>query len=84
MLHDIVSKYNNTVHRTIEIKPINVTSNSHAEYNENSNKKNPKFKAGDHVIISKYKNIIAKGYTKKLLLLVKLKIQFRGHMLLVI
>ena len=83
MLHDIVNKYNNTVHWTIKIKPINITSNSHAEYNENSNKKNRKFKAGDHVTISKYKNISAKAYTKKFLLLVKLKIQFRGHMLLV-
>ena len=28
-----------------------------------SNKKNPKFEVGDHVRISKYKNIFAKGYT---------------------
>ena len=61
-LDDIVNKYKNTVHRTIKMKPINVTSDSFAEYNENSNKKNPKFKVGDHVRISKYKNIFAKGY----------------------
>ena len=44
------------------MKPINVTDDSFAEYNEDSNKRNPKFKVGDHVRISKYKNIFAKGY----------------------
>ena len=44
------------------MKPIGVTSNSYAEYNEDSNKKDPKFKVGDHVRISKYKNIFDKGY----------------------
>ena len=38
-LEDIVSKYNNTIHRTIKMKPIDVTSDSYAEYNKNSNKK---------------------------------------------
>ena len=60
---DIVNKYNNTVHRTIKMKSIDVTNDSFAEYNEESNKKDPKFKIGDHVKISKYKNILAKGYT---------------------
>ena len=62
VLDDIVNKYNNTIHRTIKMKPIEVIDNSFAEYNEESNKKNPKFKVGDHVRISKYKNIFAKGY----------------------
>ena len=62
VLDDIVDKYNNTVHKTIKMKPIDVTNNSYAEYNENSNKKDPKFKVGDRVRISKYKNIFAKGY----------------------
>ena len=62
VLDDIVNKYSNTVHRTIKMKPIDVTSDSYAEYNEDSNKKDPKFKVGDHVRISKYKNIFAKGY----------------------
>ena len=62
-LEDIVNKYNNTIHRTIKMKPIDVTSDSYAEYNEIANKKNPKFKVGDNVRISKYKNIFAKGYT---------------------
>ena len=54
--------YNKTVHRTIKIKSIDVTSDSYAEYNEDFNKKDPKFKVGDHVRISNYKNIFAKGY----------------------
>ena len=64
VLDDIVDKYNNTVHRTIKMKPIDVTSDSYAEYNEDSNVTKPKFKVGDHVKISKYKNIFAKGYTQ--------------------
>ena len=64
VLDDIVNKYNNTVHRTIKMKPIDVTSDSYAEYNEDSNVTKPKFKVGDHVRISKYKNIFAKGYTQ--------------------
>ena len=63
VLDDIVDKYNNTMHKTIKMKPIDVTGASYAEYNENPNKKDPKFKVGDNVRISKYKNIFAKGYT---------------------
>ena len=39
VLNDTVNKYNNTVHRTIKIKPIDVTDDSYVEYNEDSNKK---------------------------------------------
>ena len=62
VLDDIVDKYNNTVHKTIKMKPIEVTNDSYAECNEDSSKRNPKFKVGDPVRISKYKNIFAKGY----------------------
>ena len=62
-LDDIVNKYNNTVHRTIKTKPIDITDDCYAKYNENSNKNDPKFKASYNVRISKYKNIFAKGYT---------------------
>ena len=62
VLDDIVNKYNNKAHRTIKMKPIDVTDNAYAEYNENFNKKDPKFKVGDYVRISKYKNIFTKGY----------------------
>ena len=58
---DIVNKYNNTVHRTMKVKPIEVIDDSYAEYNECFNKKDAKFKVGGHVRISKYKNIFAKG-----------------------
>ena len=66
VLDDIVDKYNSTVHRTIKIKTIDVTDDFYAEYNEDFdkkdfNKKDPKFKVGDYVRISKYKNIFAKG-----------------------
>ena len=62
-IDDVVNKYN-TVQRTIKMKPIDIISDCFGEYNEKSNEKDPKFKAGDHVRISKYKNIFAKGYTQ--------------------
>ena len=64
MLDDFLNKWNNTVHRTIKMQPIDVISDSYAEYNENSNEKYLKCKTGDHVRVSKYKNIFAKGYTQ--------------------
>ena len=62
VFNDIVNKYSNTIHRTIKMKPIEVSDDSYAKYNEDFNKKNPKSKVGDHGRISKYKNIFAKGY----------------------
>ena len=62
VLNDIVNKYNNTVHKTIKMKPVDVTSDSYTEYNEDFNKKGPKFKVNDHVRISKDKDTFAKGY----------------------
>ena len=82
MLDDIVNKYNNAVHQTIKMKPIDVASDSYTEYNEDSNVTKRKFKVGDRVIISKYRNIFTKGYTQnwsEAFLLVTLKIQFHGH-----
>ena len=77
VLDGIVNKYNNTVHKTIGTKLIDVTSDSYAEYNEDFNKKDPKFKIGDHVRTSKYKNIFAKGYApnwlEEVLVLSKIK-----------
>ena len=63
VLDDIVDKYNNTYHKTIKMKPIDVEDDSFAEYNEQSKEKDPKFKVGDHVRISKFKKIFAKRYT---------------------
>ena len=62
-LDDILGKYNNTYHRTIKIKPVNVKDNTYNDFNKEVNDKDPKFKVSDHVRISKYKNIFAKGYT---------------------
>ena len=63
-LDDILDEYNNTYHRTIKIKPIDVTDNTYVDFTKEVNDKDPKFKVGDRVRISKYKNIFAKGYTK--------------------
>ena len=62
-LDDIVNKYNNTHHRTIKRKPVDVKSNTYIVSSKETNDKNPKFKIGDNVRISKYKNVFAKGYT---------------------
>ena len=61
-LDDIIDEYNNTYHRTIKIKPIDVKDNKYINFEKEVNKKDPKFKVGDYVRISKYKNIFAKGY----------------------
>ena len=51
MLDDIVNKYNNTFHKTIKMKPIEVTDDYYAECNKYPNKKNLKFKVCDNVRI---------------------------------
>ena len=60
-LNDIVIKYNNTYHTSIKMKPVDVKDNTYVDFKKEVNDKNPKFKIGDHVRISKYKNIFAKG-----------------------
>ena len=62
-LNDTVNKYNNTFHSTIKMKPVGVKSSIYFDFNVGKNDKDPKFKAGEHVRISKYQNIFAKGYT---------------------
>ena len=68
------------------MKPIDVKDNTYFAFDREFNDKGPKFKVGDHIRISKYKNIFSKGYTqiglKKYLLLKKLKILFCRLMLL--
>ena len=61
-LDDIVNECNNTYHRTITMKPVDVKDNTYTDFEKKVNDKDPKFKIGDHVRISKYKNIFAKGY----------------------
>ena len=62
-LDDIVDEYNNTYHRTIKMKPIDVNDNTYINIDKERNDNDPKFKVGDHVKISKFKNIFAEGYT---------------------
>ena len=61
-LDDIVNEYNNTYHRTIKMKPVHVKDNTYIYFKKEVNDKDPKFKVSDHIRISKYKNISAKGY----------------------
>ena len=62
-LDDIVHKYNNKKHIIIKMKPIDVKDNTYIDFGKEVNNNDPKFKVGDHVRISKYRNIFAKGYT---------------------
>ena len=59
-LYDIVNEYNNTYHKTIKMKPIDVKDNTYLDFKKDVNDKDPNFKVNDHVRISKYKNMLAK------------------------
>ena len=61
-LDDIVNKYNNANHKTIKMKPANLKSTTYFNSSKEINDKDPKFKIGDIVRISKYKNIFTKDY----------------------
>ena len=61
-LDDIVDEYNDTYHTAIKMKPADVKDNTYINADKEINNKDPKFKVGDHVRISKYKSIFAKGY----------------------
>ena len=64
-LDDIVNEYNNIYHRTIKAKPTDVKDDTYIGFGKEINDNDPKFQVGDHIRISKYKNILAKGYTPK-------------------
>ena len=88
VLDDIVDEYNNIYHTTIKMKSIDVKSYSFAEYNVESNEKDPKFKVGDHVKISKYKIIFAKGYapnwSEEVFVFSKINNKFHGLIFLIL
>ena len=63
-LDDVVNEFNNTYHGAIKMKPVDVKGNICIDSMEFYSNKDPKFKVGDYVRISKYKNIFAKGYTQ--------------------
>ena len=62
-LDDIVNECNNAYHTTTKMKPIDVKDNTCINTDKETNDKDPKFKVGDRVRISAYKNIFTKGYT---------------------
>ena len=80
-LDDIVDEYNNTYHNTIKMKPIDVKDNTYINTSKEINNKDPKFKIGDYVRISKYKNILAKKYmpnwSEEVFIIQKVKILLR-------
>ena len=61
-LDDMVGEYNNIYHRTIKMKPVEAEDNTYIDFKKEVNDKGLKFRVGNHVRISKYKNIFAKGY----------------------
>ena len=62
VLDDIVNEYNITNHNTVKMKPKDVGDNKRV-YIDEHNEKDSRFKVGDRVRISKFKNMFAKGYT---------------------
>ena len=87
-LYDIVDEYNNTYHRTIKMKPVDVKDNTYIDFQKEVNDKDPTIKAGDHVRISKHQNIFAKGYipnwSEEVFVISKIKNKFHRYMLLMI
>ena len=61
-LDDIVNKCNNTYHKTIKLKPVDINPSMYIDFNEENNEKSAKSKVGDNVRITKYKNMFAKDY----------------------
>ena len=57
-LDDIVNENNNTYHRTITMKPINIKDNTYINIGKEVNDNDSKFKVGNHVRISTYKKIL--------------------------
>ena len=76
-LDDIIKIYNNSYHSTIKMKPVDIKSSTYINSSKEINHEDPKFKIGDIVRISKYKNIFAKGYfpnwSKEVFLIKKVK-----------
>ena len=84
---NIVNEYNNTYHKTVKMKPVDVKNNTYINSNEETNDEDPKFKVGDHVRISKYENSFPKQctpnwYEEVFAIKKNLKKQFHGYILL--
>ena len=61
-LNEIIEKYNNTYHRTIKMKPLDVNPSINFDFNQENNKEDPKVKVGANVRIPKSKNIFGKSF----------------------
>ena len=76
-LDDIINGYNNTYHITITMKHVDIKDNTYIDFGKEVNDEGPKFKVGDYVRISKYKNIFAKGYmpnwSEEVFIIIKIK-----------
>ena len=81
-LDDIVNKYNNTYHKAIKMKPVEVKQSTYIDFSKETNDEDPNFKIGKIVRISKCKNIFAKGYVpnwfEEVFVIKKLKIALLG------
>ena len=81
-LDGIVGDYNNTYHRAIKMKPDHVKEDAYIDFKKEINDKDPKLKVRDHVRISKYKSLFAKGYapnwSEEVFVVSKIKTQFLG------
>ena len=87
--NDIINKYNDTYNSTIKMKPVDLKSSTYIKTNKEINDKDPRFKIGDIVRISKHKNIFVKGnvlnWSEEVFgLLKKLKTLYSRYMLVVI
>ena len=87
--NDIINKYNDTYNSTIKMKPVDLKSSTYIKTNKEINDKDPRFKIGDIVRISKLKNIFVKGnvlnWSEEVFgLLKKLKTLYSRYMLVVI
>ena len=87
--NDIINKYNDTYNSKIKMKPVDLKSSTYIKTNKEINDKDPKFKIGDIVRISKHKNIFVKGnvlnWSEEVFgLLKKLKTLYSRYMLVVI
>ena len=62
-LDDTVDKYSNTYHRAIKMKPVDGKNKTYIDFGKEDNNEISKFRIGDHVRMSKYKDIFSKGCT---------------------
>ena len=84
----LINKYNKTYHRAIKMKRVDVNPSMYIDFNKENNNNGPKFKVGNHVRMSKYKNMFARDYIpnwSEVFAIKKVKKTLsRGHMIFAI